>query len=594
MALTKGTLIAHPNADMDGDGRSDQVMLGGCKPTGIIKPKPTWECSDKGPIYIYTRGSVNSYHYWSYWFAFANQQTSVLGPVTSGALTSDLNADGLTDMVFGTAVFNGAKEITSANAHVCYSNGSGNGADCFPLPASGNGFDHEVMTLGDFDGDGVPDVLRPSHDTWDTTNMTGYRLCHIGPDARSHTCETWQGPTFYTHSGKAKVIQEGMPWYQVEVESQFLGDFNGDGKQDIVTYLGGSNWEIHGAADQAMPGQAIDRLMSVTNGLGAVEKVDYATVNDASVYRDVAYDINGQPMMPAYPVKRAPVMRQLVKSFSRSNGQGGWLTSRYSYAGNANDGAGRGGLGFARQDVTNAQTGHVTTTWFRQDFPYIGMVSASLINRYAETMPVSGNALLSKTNNTLAHSDIGQPNGRVTRFAYVQSATVTLQDLDGSDLGTTTTNDYGAYGNLRSSSTSAWVAGGAGFTALTTNIYDSNESSWRLADLKSTSQTSAAPGSVPPARTVDYTYDAQGLVATETQQAADPTLKLVTTYDRSGNVSGLVNKVTQQWIDPASGTQQSRVVSEVEHDAKRRFPAWKKMRWASWNRIRNITPPAAS
>lgn len=165
----------------------------------------------------------------------------------------------------------------------------------------------------------------------------------------------------------------------------------------------------------------------------------------------------------------------------------------------------------------------------------------------------------------------------LTRFAYVQSATVTLQDLHGSDLGTTTTiNDYGAYGNLRSSSTSAWVAGGAGFNALTTNVHGSNESSWRLADLKSTSQTNAAPGSVQAARTVDYTYDAQGLVATETQQAADPTLKLVTTYDRSGNVSGLVNKVTQQWLDPASGTPQSRVVSEFEHDAKRHFLAWKK------------------
>lgn len=74
-------------------------------------------------------------------------------------------------------------------------------------------------------------------------------------------------------------------------------------------------------------------------------------------------------------------------------------------------------------------------------------------------------------------------------------------------------------------------------------------------------------------RTASYVYDAQGLVQTETRQGGEALLKLTTTYGRAGNESGLVNKVTQQWYDPASGAMQSRVVSEVDYDDKRRFPA---------------------
>jgi|GEM_PF-3540344 len=304
-----GHIGNHPTADMDGDGRADQVMLGSCKYQATDNPAPgdprfAWACPDSGPISAYTR-SPGTFDYRASWFAFPNNQTAVLDPAVSGALTSDLNADGLTDIVFGTVMLDRSNVITATNAYVCYSKG-GSTADCRPLPASGGGFDHEVVTVGDFDGDGVPDVLRPSHDTWKTENITGYQLCHIGADAKSHSCVPWDGPTFYTKSAMLAYVQPALNVYSAIPQSFFSGDFNGDGKQDIVSYLGGANWEISAAADQARPGEAIDKLLSATNGIGFVERVEYATVNDATVYTDVAYDINGQAIQPAYPVKRAP------------------------------------------------------------------------------------------------------------------------------------------------------------------------------------------------------------------------------------------------------------------------------------------------
>ncbi|MEX0139514.1 VCBS repeat-containing protein [Massilia sp. LMS1-1-1.1] len=573
-----GRVGAHPNADMDGDGRTEQVMLQGCFFEGVDPlvrpPKNTWACPAVG-VSVYTRSQVGTFNYSSAWFPISPlNPTRVLEPATSGVLTSDLNADGLTDMVFAAALLTNNSEFTSTNGYVCYSKGVG--GDCRALPASGTAYSHEVVTLGDFDGDGVVDVLRPAHDTWNTANISAYQLCHIGADATSHTCEAWTGPTFYTYSGQVKDTPSPANTYLIKVESLFLGDFNGDGKQDIVSYLGGSNWEISGAADQAMPGQAIDKLISVTNGLRLVEKVEYAAVNDATVYQDVAYDISGQPIMPAYPVKRAPVTRQLVKTFSRSNGQGGWLTSRYRYAGNANDGSGRGNLGFARQDVTNAQSGHVTTTWYRQDFPFIGMVGASQTTRYAQVAPVPSANVLSDMRQTLSQYTVTQASNKITRHPFVQTSSVSRRDLDQSDMGNiTTTNQVGAYGNLLTSTVIATVPGGDTFTSKIENTYDSNEATWRLADLKKTTDTRTSPSSTV-TRTKAYTYDAQGLLLTETQQENDATLKLMTSYDRLSNLSGLVNKVTQSWFDPASNTAQTRIVSEVDYDTQRRFPISKK------------------
>lgn len=575
----EGHVASHADADIDADGRSDHISLRSCTySNSSTSEQKYWECPefDNGPILAGTWRVEGSAIVFSTAFPFPNKQTVTPDPVISGVLTGDFNGDGITDIVFGLAKVDRSIFQIERSAHICYFKGIGP-ADCRALPASGGAYDHQVVTVGDFDGDGVVDVLRPKHDTWEKDDVTAYQLCHVGPDAAWHRCEDWQGPRFYADSGRKRYTpSEYGHLYNPKAHSRFSGDFDGDGKPDIVTYLGGSNWEIFSAADQATPGEAIDKLMSATNGLGFVEKVEYAKVNDASVYEDVAYDIRGQAILPAYPLARAPNRRQLVKALLRSNGQGGWLSSQYRYAGNANDGSGRGNLGFARIDVADAQSGHVTTSWYRQDFPFIGMVSATQTTLYRQAAPVPAGNLLNETINTPDALRISQANGRINWFPYFSASQQARRDLDGSDMGMiSTTHRYDTSGNLLEKSEQATVTGGDSYTYNIINVYDSNVSLWRLGDLKSSTQRNKnAAGTI--TRQVEYGYDAQGRVIAEVRQGNDARLKLTTTYDRSRNPFGLVNKTTQEWTDPLDGSTKRRVVSDVEYGAEGRFPIWKK------------------
>jgi len=580
-----GRRVRHPYADMDGDGRPDTVTLSSCqayKAPGQYLP--LWDCPIEG-IDVFTPHA--SGQRFSTGGAYLPDRKSImLEPARSGTFAGDFNSDGLSDMVFGMASLQVAPMLNNATVvathpMVCYFMGNnipGTGnSDCRALPLSGGGFDHDVVTVGDFDGDGVVDVLRPRHDTWKTANITAYQLCHIGPDAAWHRCENWDGPTFYGVSGYEKYSPKKYSiYYDPAPYSQFSGDFDGDGKTDIVSHHGNGNWEISSAADQAMPGEAIDKLISVSNGLGFVEKVEYGSINDADVYQDVALDINGRPLTTSYPLTRAPNRRQLVKMIKRSNGQGGWLASQFRYAGNVNDSSGRGNMGFARQEVTDMQSGHVTTSWYRQDFPFNGMLSASQTTRYRQAAPVSADNLLSETVNAVKVKQINLASGRYTYFPYVFSTSVARRDLDGSELGSvSTTYDYDNYGNLILADSLASVTGGSSHSSRVVNVYDSSETTWRLSDLKSVkeSRTNAA-GTID--RQVRYEYDAVGRLSKEVRQEHDVRLKLTVSYDRSRNPFGLINKITQEWQDPLDNSAKSRVISDIEYNGDGRFPSWKK------------------
>ncbi|MGB9992922.1 NBR1-Ig-like domain-containing protein, partial [Massilia sp. SM-13] len=556
-------------ADMDADGRADHILLGKCsrqhipEETGLV-----WVCESngvdgQGSIHVYGETEPGAVKLWGEWFHFPNQQTMVMPPPESGTLTADMNADGYTDVVFGAAQLSSFQGTpTGYSSHVCYSKGDGN-ADCRTLaPTDAPAVDHLVMTVADFDGDGVPDVLRPNVDTWNIDNVPGYRLCRLGGDASAHSCQDWTGPTFYGTRDSLRVNGGRLAGELTRTRSMFLGDFNGDGKPDIVTYVGGSTWRVHSAANQAADGEALDRLVRVTNGLGRQTLIEYGLAGDPQVYAAEAAGPDGQPLRSG---KRSYPSTPLVRLVRRDNGPGGWQDTRYDYAALAADPAGRGSLGFGRVRSTDLTTNIVTTQWFNQAWPHAGSLRAS-------TSVSAGGVVLAAQTDVRATRSIPQANGSSTIISYVASSELKQRDLDNSEIATVASVNGvpDVWGNITQSSVSTSKGGGASWTVLRTSTFDNFADSWLLGKLRNSTETRTS-GGVPLARTMDFSYDAKGRLESETRENGDAALRLKTTYGRDG--FGNVASTTLEWLDPVTQTGQQRLQTQVLYDSKGRFPA---------------------
>lgn len=557
-------------ADMDADGRVDLIVLPKCYPEHVgTETGLTWICASahqvdqQHHIRVFGETEPGAFELNEMWFPLPNERSAVLPPTEGGTLTADFNADGYSDVVFGSVVFqNFSLDLEQSGGNICYSKGNGD-ADCRNLLSAGGttNVDHLVMTVADLDGDGLVDVLRPKNNEWLEDNVTGFRLCRIGGDAAVHQCEDWTGPTFFGIKSQARYHNGKVP---NNATRSLLGDFNGDGRPDIATYVGGTNkWIISAASPRAKPGEALDKLVSVTNGVGYRERIEYGMPNDASVYTAEVALPDGTP---ARAGKRTYPTTPLVKTVGRDNGAGGWFDTSYSYAGYAVDGSGRGGLGFARVQSVDQQSGITSTEWFYQEYPHVGSV------RNARTVAANGN-VLSDTSETRKLKSITQSNG-TTALSYVEQRQVVVRDLDNTLIKTvTTTNGVpDSWGNTLDTTESTvfvTVSGSKTYSVSHARTYENNSTDWIIGQLKSTVETRTT-GVPTPARTIDFTYDALGRLKTETRQKADLAVSSMTTYGY--NSYGQVTTTQLDWRDPITLANRSRVVSDVTYDAKGRFP----------------------
>ncbi|WP_408001807.1 NBR1-Ig-like domain-containing protein [Massilia sp. SM-13] len=562
-------------ADMDGDGRTDRVDLGHCRRVLSETSGTRWECDvnadDPNRTYIVVGSSTEpgAYQFRGEWDPSPDNRTAALAPPSTGTITADFNADGYTDLVYGRATLNNSGSPIAYQGRICLSKGNGE-ADCGALPSSGTttGLDHLVMTVADFDGDGQPDVLRPATDTWTADTVSNYLLCHLGHSGDTNSCEPWSGPTFYGISGQMVMIGTAVDQLYARNRSMFLGDFDGDGKPDIVNYTQGSKWQIYGAADLAKPGEALDRLVRVTNGAGLVETAEYAKLNSTEVY---------SPSVQAYPGTTEPQLgklmhpgHQLVRAIHRSNGSSGWLDTEYTYHGHRYDPSRRASLGFAQIEERDVQSQIATTTWYNQAFPYAGMT------RYARSLDRDGTVLLDSRVSAAVRS-IAQDNGTATQFPYIGTEKRLRRDLNGAFLErTTTSSTYDDWGNPTLVTNSSYDSGdldspvaAVGTTAISRS-YDSEKISWRIGEMRTQSETRTMAGSSIE-RQMAYTYDEAGRLKTETVEPNVTELRVKKTFERD-SVFGLVKRTIFDWTDP-QGTARTRTVSTVEYTANGRFPA---------------------
>ncbi|MFT3848686.1 MAG: VCBS repeat-containing protein [Propionivibrio sp.] len=245
----------------------------------------------------------------------------------------------------------------------------------------------------------------------------------------------------------------------------FTGDWNGSGK---------TGWARVRSSDVAiLQRPVIDRYLA-TRFVTPSQILSFE-LTPLSLIGDVY--IKGTDGI--YPLQDLQYPLNVVSSISTSNGVGGVLTTNYTYGGlKAEVGTGRGLLGFNWIESKQVETGLVTRTTYRQDWPYVGLPS-----QVKSSLAGSGNnGLLRQID--LSYSCLDPKTGAACSVAagnrYVPYASQKVEsgwDLNGAALPvTTSTQQIDAYGNP----TEETVSRSDGYSQTITNSFLNDTARWIL------------------------------------------------------------------------------------------------------------------
>ena len=430
-------------------------------------------------------------------------------PDTTGRVVGmgDFNGDGYADAVYGVPVIvpagNNGMGSYYYNYYVAYSNGSGYGAGVALGVASPAKVAASAAT-GDLNGDGKDDLyVNIGYTTslflgssgglkaasWPLSHATGrlvgngdfngdgyadavYGVPVIVPAGDNGTGSYYYGyyVAYSNGSGYGAGVALGVASPAKVAALAATGDLNGDGQDDSYLNIG------YATTLWLSSSPSPELLHKVTTGLGADISITYKIIADTTVYSKETTGV--------YPVRDlnsgAPLY--VVSSVSSSNGVGGDYVSNYRYTGGKSHLTGGGFLGFRQTVNTDAQTGIVSTTTYRQDYPYQGLPLA------AEKRTASGVLL-----NSVANTWTSTANPAWSAQYHAPQLTQSVEssyELTGGLISTVTTrNVYDSYGNP----TSITVSTPDGYSKTTTNTYVNDLVNWYLGRLTNASITSTTP-----------------------------------------------------------------------------------------------------
>ncbi|MNR90568.1 hypothetical protein D3C72_215520 [compost metagenome] len=322
--------------------------------------------------------------------------------------------------------------------------------------------------MGDFNGDGLTDLA------WSATAVSGvWMYVALGKG----------DGTFYPAQGGQ--LHSGSFGSDSNLYAKLPADFNGDGVTDMV-------WSATNSAGVwtyvSINGSIVsDRLSRIVNGSEIKRTIMYKPLTDKAAYtKDTAGTASSYPKLDI----QAPMY--VVSSVSASNGAGGTVTTNYKYGGlKAELGTGRGMLGFRWLEATQAETGIVTRTEFKQDWPYTGLVSKT----QKSLAGAGNNGVLSQVDNTYGCTDFVSSTGCTTGvgkryYVYASQSTESSWDVNGAALPTIiTASQYDIWGNA----TQVSVSSSDGYSKVTTNSFSNDVGNWYLGRLNKASVTSTVP-----------------------------------------------------------------------------------------------------
>ena len=491
----------------NGSGYGAGVALGVASPAKVAASAATGDLNGDGKDDLY----VNIGYTTSLFLGSSGGLKAASWPLShaTGRLvgTGDFNGDGYADAVYGVPVIvpagNNGMGSYYYNYYVAYSNGSGYGAGVALGVASPAKVAASAAT-GDLNGDGKDDLyVNIGYTTslflgssgglkaasWPLSHATGrlvgtgdfngdgyadavYGVPVIVPAGDNGTGSYYYGyyVAYSNGSGYGAGVALGVASPAKVAALAATGDLNGDGQDDSYLNIG------YATTLWLSSSPSPELLHKVTTGLGADISITYKIIADTTVYSKETTGV--------YPVRDlnsgAPLY--VVSSVSSSNGVGGDYVSNYRYTGGKSHLTGGGFLGFRQTVNTDAQTGIVSTTTYRQDYPYQGLPLA------AEKRTASGVLL-----NSVANTWTSTANPAWSAQYHAPQLTQSVEssyELTGGLISTVTTrNVYDSYGNP----TSITVSTPDGYSKTTTNTYVNDLVNWYLGRLTNASITSTTP-----------------------------------------------------------------------------------------------------
>ncbi|WP_374568761.1 NBR1-Ig-like domain-containing protein, partial [Ideonella sp.] len=484
----------------------------------------------------------------------------------TGNVTGDFNGTGYSGLVFGFIELTypgGIYTYNKAEVTVCLS--TGKRLDCGVRQKYSGSKYVAPHGVGNYVGDGQPSFRgTPTKVVNGLMEYGDPQVCRLlgddttgglGSDDANIVCEPWIG---LKDKGADSV-------------DAFEMDLLGTGRTQVMVYSGG--WKVYEPRDLAYYTQALDRIHQVTNGVGAISKVEYVD--------GVAYDgpvTRSGTSTLTYPQHSTAGVGKIVRRLTHSNGVASERSFKYSYQDAGIDVAGRGSLGFAKVTQKDEQKNITTTTTYSQQWPFVGTVLSQVVELWGNAKP------LSETTNRTLQKTIVQSNKQKTYCPLSAGSKVVRYDGE-HYLGTVTTSgvdtDDIVYDNrcnllkAKTVSEGSAVDPKATFTTKTVNTYyDADVEHW-LVDLveyaKVTKEQSGDERKITRTRDVWYESNFSGRVSMEKIQNYDVDLTMTVEYNRDLNPFGLVNRKTERWYDPLSFNERVRT-NDTVYDPNGRLP----------------------
>ncbi len=466
----------------------------------------------------------------------------------TAALLMDVNGDGLVDAVQST-VDNGTFDFrtwlnTGERTNVPWQKEGVVSENSYqtPMPLHydrGSSDTSSTSTYGfdaaDINGDGLVDILYSDEENAATTGSDDLVIMNTG--------NGWEKRTSWGIPGNTGIFANSTERDNAKRRAKLM-DVTGDGFPDLITGLIYSSPKVW--KNKCKP----EVLATVTDGFGSVLAVNYRRLNDSTPVAGFNTRVY-EKFTGTLPYGQASIIdsRLVVSTYTEPDGNGGVRSRSQRYGDLRYDRINETSLGFGFIEALDNRNGQLSRTDTRRDYPYAGSPDTVQTWVYVDgtdITPALPSVTVGKKRLTLEkylynESPSTTGTGGIIRRPIQTGSEVTRYDLLGNIVGKTLTSQFfDGFGFVTDSIAQSLD----GSTVTTVNAYDHHTTNgrWQLGRLKNSTVTKSGGGKPTLLRASAFTYDASGLLETETIEPNKPEFKSTKTYgrDRFGNITSTI------------------------------------------------------